>query len=97
MSVKKHSCITIHCDGCGKTYSGYEDEFTVHFGSVDELAKQQEQYPDAEADWHIEGEQHYCPSCACERETNHALTDTAGATHYCRCGEKSDWKPGAPA
>lgn len=89
MSVRTTSCIVVDCDDCGRTYKGYEDEFTVHFESLTEFVKDQDDQDD-NTRWVIEGGKHLCADCACARDGHPRDGDIhnygSGPKFWCRCG-----------
>lgn len=90
--IEERSCIVVKCDDCGRAYSGYEEEFTCHFDSLDEFIKQQEEDEES-GRWQVRGTEHLCPECACGRDGHPVGDDNhvyrlAGREPfmYCRCG-----------
>lgn len=68
MSVRRHACVSLVCDGCGDTA---QEDFTPHFDSENEANKYA-----MEIEWTIEpgldGSTHYCEPCSEERRQRRA-------------------------
>jgi hypothetical protein len=66
VSLKPVSCNLLICDGCGAKAEGYEETFTIHFGSekeaADWLTENEKDYVYAEA-WLRRDDKDYCESC----------------------------------
>ncbi len=92
MSLQEHRCVTIHCDGCSCAYMGYEDEFTIHFDSLAAFLEEQKDHEGEHNQWRVEGEQHFCGDCACERD-GHLLDEDSGPVRWCRCQRRREPAP----
>lgn len=66
MSLKPVSCNLLICDGCGTEAQGYEDSYTIHFGTEREasdwMQENEKDYGYGEA-WLERDGKHYCESC----------------------------------
>lgn len=90
MTAETTSCVVIKCDGCERSYMGYEDEFTCHFDSAEAFAKDNAE-TEIEYRWKVDGDKHLCVECWCAEEghpsdDDHIYGKESGKPHrYCRC------------
>jgi hypothetical protein len=91
LSAEQRMCVVVVCDQCQRTYNGYEDEYTVHFDSLDEFVREQDNYDD-DTRWRIQDDKHYCAVCACAQDGHprdeqiHTFSD-GRRIQWCRCGQ----------
>jgi hypothetical protein len=77
MSLKKHQCLILICDGCG---TEYEQDYVVHVDVGDE-GMAREMAADGD-DWFNHGDQDRCLNCRFEPHA-HVAVERASVCGFC--------------